>query len=162
MTPRLFSTQLSPARIAKRFRFAVALSLCLAAVAASARGGDTVPDWLRAASRATMPPPQKDAVEVILLDEQITTVRNDGEVETLYRRAVKILRPEGRNDFGFVAASFDNDNRLLSLKAWSIPSAGKEYEVKEKDAIETGYSGDELYSGIRTKILKIPAADPGN
>jgi hypothetical protein len=162
MTPRLFSTRRSPARIAKRFRFAVALTLWLAAGAASARGGDTAPDWLRAASRETMPPPQKDAVAVILLDEQITTVRSDGEVETLYRRAVKILRPEGRDDFGLVAASFDNDNRLLSLKAWSIPSGGKEYEVKEKDAIETGYSGDDLYSGIRTKILKIPAADPGN
>src|ERR1700733_12233733 len=158
MTLRLFYMRSNPVKIANRLGFALVPILCLAATAAAS---DTVPDWLRAAARETMPPPQKNAVAVILLDEQITTVRSDGEVETLYRRAIKILRPEGRNEFGQVGAAFDNDNRLLSLKACTIPATGKEYEVKEKDAIETSLFSDELYSGVRLKILKIPAADPG-
>jgi hypothetical protein len=42
---------------------------------------------------------------------------------------------------------------------------GKDYEVKDKDVVETalfGVSNGELASDVRTKILKIPAPDPGN
>ena len=36
-----------------------------------------------------------------------------------------------------------------------------EYELQEKDAVETGSSGDALYSDVRRKILAISPADPG-
>jgi len=42
---------------------------------------------------------------------------------------------------------------------------GKDYEVKEKDSIETslpGVANGELVSDLRAKLLEIPAAEPGN
>src|SRR5208282_5814935 len=46
-----------------------------------------------------------------------------------------------------------------------IPASGKDYEVKERDAIETslrGVANGELVSDLRSKLLQIPASDPGN
>lgn len=120
-----------------------------------------VPEWLRAAARTPLPKYPEDTNAVLLLNEQITTVTDTGEIKTLYRRAYKILRPEGR-DRGLVAVYFDNETSLTHLKAWSIPADGKDYEVKEKEAIETSAFTESLYGDTRHKVLQIPAADPGN
>ncbi|MGC2732049.1 MAG: DUF3857 domain-containing protein, partial [Candidatus Sulfotelmatobacter sp.] len=50
-----------------------------------------------------------------------------------------------------------------SLHGWCIPAQGKDYEVKEKDAIESAYVPNfVLASDAKVKILQIPAADVGN
>ena len=118
------------------------------------------PEWLRAAARATLPqyPPETNAV--LIHDEQITTVKDNGEVKTVLRQAFRILRPEGRG-YGGVRIGFDSETKLTYLKAWCIPAQGKEYEVKEKDAVELALY-DDLYSDNKEKALTIPAADPGN
>src|SRR5712692_9648484 len=66
----------------------------------------SAPEWLRAAARAPLPSYPDDTVAVVLLNEQITTVNDDGEIKTLYREAFKILRPEGRQH-GTVGVYFD-------------------------------------------------------
>ena len=119
------------------------------------------PDWLRAAAREPLPAYPKDTKAVIVFSELVISVKDNGEIEILHRCAYKILRPEGR-DYGTFSVFFDKDTRLTYLKAWSIPADGKEYEVKEKDAVETGITDFELYVDTRHKILRIPAADPGN
>jgi transglutaminase-like putative cysteine protease len=120
-----------------------------------------VPDWLRDAARTELGKYPDDTNAVVLLDEQVTTVSDSGEIRTLYRRAYKILRPEGRKH-GTVTVYFDNETSLNHLKAWSLPAGGGEYEVKDKEAIETGISEEALYADTRHKLLEIPAADPGN
>jgi hypothetical protein len=120
------------------------------------------PDWLKEAARQVLPAYPKDTVAVVLFSEEIVTVKGSGEIETTYRCAYKILRPEGRG-YGIVRIYFlDKETRLTYLKAWSIPADGKEYEVKEKDAVETQPFDYELYSDIHFKGLEIPAAEPGN
>jgi len=118
------------------------------------------PPWLRQAAQETMVNVPADANAIILFDEQETTVQPNGDIETLYRRAYRILRPGGR-EFGWLKVHFDNQTKITWLKAWCIPKDGKDYEVKEKDAIETGLS-DEFYSDSKTKLLQIPAATPGS
>jgi transglutaminase-like putative cysteine protease len=127
--------------------------------ASQALGG--VPDWLRTAARSPLPSYPEDTNAVVLLDEQATTVSESGEIKTLYRRAYKILRPGGRSR-GIVAVHFDSETQLTSLKGWSIPAAGRDYEVKEKDAVETSVFSEALYQDARAKVLRLPAAEPGN
>ncbi len=138
--------------------FAAFLLTAILCAAPAARA--STPDWLRAAAQQTLPEYPKDTNAVMLLSEQITTVKDSGEIETLYRAAYKILRPAGRG-FGNVEVHFDSQTKLTYLKAWGIPADGKDFEVKEKDAVEKGTSG-EFYSDQRVKILEIPGADPGN
>ncbi|MGD0920566.1 MAG: DUF3857 and transglutaminase domain-containing protein [Terriglobia bacterium] len=127
--------------------------------ASQALGG--VPDWLRAAARAPLPSYPNDTKAVVLLNEHVTTVKDNGEIETSYRHAYKILRPEGR-EYGTIGVYFDPETRLTYLKAWSISARGDEYEVKEKDAVETGAFGAALYDDTRHKVVRIPAAEAGS
>lgn len=168
MNNRSFSTmrrRLKHPRITSTRRatgaYPLALLLLIAAVWSGSQALAAVPEWLRAAAQTSLPKYPEDTDAVLLWSEQITTVTDSGEVKTLYRRAYKILRPEGR-DRGIVAAYFDNETYVSHLRAWSIPADGKDYEVKEKDAIETSAFTESLYGDTRHKVLKIPAADPGN
>jgi len=119
-----------------------------------------IPDWFREAARSPLPSCPEDTRAVVLLSDQTTTVRDSGEIDTVYRRVVKILRPQGR-DQGTIVVFADNETRIASLKAWSITAKGQEFEVKEKDAVETGLSEGVLYADNRKKVLQIPGSEPG-
>src|SRR5713101_8637127 len=101
---------------------------------------------------------------VLLYSEDILSVQSNGKIKKVERRVYKILRPDGRH-YGTFHANFDAESKINSIHGWCIPSQGKDYEVKEKDAVETallGVQGGELMSDLKSKILTIPAADPGN
>ena len=157
MKNKLCLKQWIPSLRNKAFR-ALLLTAALAASAGWCRGG--VPDWFRAATRVSLPTYPEAAHAVVLLDENQTTVKDTGDMETVYRRVIKILRPEGR-EHGTMAVNFDKDTRLAYLKGWSISARGEEYEVKEKDAIETALFAESLYSDLRHKLLSLPAVEPG-
>src|SRR5215469_16298994 len=106
------------------------------------------PDGLRALAGQPMPKYPDKTSAVVLLDEQLTSVDHDGEIKTLYRRAYKILRPEGRK-YGAVVVYFDQETRLTYLKGWAISLQGTEYEVKETDAAETSPFDEALYVDTR-------------
>ena len=123
---------------------------------------DQAPDWLRAASQDKLPDYPKDTEAVVLLEEQYTTVKDNGEIETRCRRAYGLLRPEGREGYGGVAVHFDSETKLTYLKAWTITADGAAIELKEKEAVEAGLSSYEIYSDKRVKYLKFPEANPGS
>jgi len=99
---------------------------------------------------------------VMLYSEYIFTVQPNGKIRRMERAAYKILRVGGKT-YGVVTADFDADTRITAMRGWCIPAQGKDYEVKEKDALEKSLNiaGGEL-SDVRLKILQIPAADVGN
>ncbi len=118
------------------------------------------PEWLRAAARASLPAYSEKTDAVILLDEQEIRVKDGGEIGTVRRLAYKILRPQGRKHATF-AVAFDPETNLTFLKAWSI-SGGREEEVREKDAVETSFTSQRMYSDIRLKIITAPSAGSGS
>ncbi|MDQ3283128.1 MAG: DUF3857 and transglutaminase domain-containing protein [Acidobacteriota bacterium] len=130
-----------------------ALALTLFAFASSALAG--VPDWVRAAIPAQLPPAD-DARSIVLLDDTALTVANEGTITSRHRRVVKILTPAGRED-AYVAVWFDGDTKLRAMRGWSIDRAGQEYTVKEKDAVEANAGDYELFTDARMKVLRIPA-----
>jgi hypothetical protein len=129
------------------------LSLTATATAAA-------PDWLRAVVSAPAGTYSDKTSAVVLLDERTITVKDNGEIKTNRRLAVKVLRPEGKQ-YAVFGTAFDPDTRLAFLKAWSFPPGQPEYEIKEKEAVESSYTADALYSEVRRKVLTPPAAGPG-
>src|SRR5271154_38007 len=123
---------------------------------------DNAPEWLRAAAPQAPPEYPKDTGAVVLFDEEQTTVKDNGEIETRHRRAYKLLRPEARETYGYAAVNFDNETKLSFLKAWTITADGKEMELKEKDAVEFSLTSFEVFSDQRAKGIKFSAAEPGN
>jgi Domain of Unknown Function with PDB structure (DUF3857)/Transglutaminase-like superfamily len=160
MTVKSFFSPPKPPRGINPLALGVILILVCAA---TLPGADSVPDWVRAAAREPLPAAMpKDAKAVVLYNEQVITVHDSGEVELLFRSVSKILRHEGSESYHRVTVQFADDEKILSLKGWTLPADGKEFAVKEKDSIETSpYIGD-LYDDLHLKILEIPAAVPGN
>ncbi|MGH7745520.1 MAG: DUF3857 domain-containing transglutaminase family protein, partial [Candidatus Dormibacteria bacterium] len=140
-----------------------ALMVWAAGGAMSARASDA-PQWMHALVNAPLPAHDEKTDAVLLYSEDILNVQGNGKVKSIERRAYKILRPGGR-ERGTVLVHFDSETRITGLRGWCIPAQGKDYEVKDKDVIETGLVGvlnGELASDEKLKILRIPAPDPGN
>jgi len=123
---------------------------------------DSAPDWLRAAAQDTLPEYPKDTVAVVLVDEQVASVNDKGEIETRYRRAFKLLRPEAREHYGGVVVNFDNETKLTYLKSWTISASGAVIEMKEKDAVELSLSSYEVFSDRKYKMIHFPETNPGS
>lgn len=155
-TPRLRRTTKAAVLLA------LTQALLMVWLAPSARAADAAPDWLRAAAHETLPEYPKDTVAVVLLDETQTTVKDSGDVETFHRRAVKILRPEGREDYGYAGVQFDNQTKVSLFRGWTITAQGKELAFTEKDATETSLSSFEVFSDDRAKVMRFPEATTGS
>ncbi len=123
---------------------------------------DSAPDWLRQAAQESSRTTTRTPSPSFLLDEIQNTVRDNGEIDVRHRRAVRLLRPEAREDFSGIAVNFDKDTKISSLKAWTIEAGGHEISVGEKDAVERGFLSDIEYTDTRVKALDFPEANPGN
>jgi transglutaminase-like putative cysteine protease len=121
------------------------------------------PRWMHSLVNAPLPTHDDKTDAVLLYSEYILTIQPNGKIKGLERGAYKILRVGGKK-YGLVLADFDADTRVTAMHGWCIPAQGKDYEVKEKDAIEAalGVENGELVTDVRSKILQIPAADIGN
>ena len=122
---------------------------------------DNAPDWLRLALQSKLPDYPADTDAVVLLDQRETVVKNNGDIETRYRRAYKLLRTEATKEYGGVAVNFDQETQISFLKAWTVMPDGRQIEVKEKDAVE-GTAAGALATDQRYKYIKFPEANPGS
>jgi len=122
------------------------------------------PGWMRNLVSAPVPAHDEKTDAAVMYSEKIVTVQSADKIKILVRKAYKILRPDGR-DHGLVLVSFNSHSKVTSLHGWCIPAQGKDYEVKDRDAMEVSIpkiTGSELISDTKDKVLQIPAADPGN
>jgi Domain of Unknown Function with PDB structure (DUF3857)/Transglutaminase-like superfamily len=135
---------------------------CILLWAPRAAAGGDAPPWMHALVNAPLPSYDEKTDAVLLYSETSVTVISSEKMRTQVREAYKILRPNGRGH-GTVRVPFDAQSKINSLRGWCIPAQGKDYEVKEKDAIESAYVPNfVLASDAKVKILQIPAPDVGN
>jgi hypothetical protein len=119
---------------------------------------------MHAAASAPLPAHDEKTDAVLLYWEQAVNVQSVDKIKTRVRMVYKILRPGGR-DYGIAAVSFNPQRKINGLRGWCIPAQGKDYEVKDKEAVEVALpkiAGSELISDVKEKLLQIPAPDPGS
>src|SRR5271156_1534431 len=132
-------------RIALLVSVAVAASFWTAPRVAA----DSAPDWLRALAQEKPPAYPSDTIAVELLDELQTTVQDNGEIDTRHRIAYKLLRPEAKDEYGYVEVPFDSQTKVISFRAWTITPTGHELALSEKDSMETSTSTYEVFSDYK-------------
>jgi len=135
---------------------------CLAGVPRSAAGD--APGWMHALVNVPLPAHDEKTDVVLLYSERIVAVQSADKIKITVREAYKILRPGGR-EYGTLAVSYNSHSKITGMRGWCIPAQGKDYEVKDKEAMEISLpkiDGSELVSDVKDKLLRIPAADPGN
>jgi hypothetical protein len=133
----------------------------LSSVPYAAAGG--APQWMHSLTSITVPSYDDKTDAVLLYSDTNVTVLSADKIKIHVREAYKILRPEGR-ERGIVGVNFHHKRKITELRGWCIPTQGKEYELKDKDAIEVSppIEGGELITDVKFKVLRIPAPDPGN
>lgn len=137
------------------------VALCVTTIVSRAAAGDA-PSWMRGLVGIPLPVHNERADAVVLYSETSVTVLSADKIRTHVREAYKILRPEGR-EHGIVHIYFYPGRKITSLHAWCVPAQGKDYEVKEKEAMDASATqGFEVFSDVKFRILRIPAPDPGN
>jgi len=122
------------------------------------------PEWMRAQVNAPVPAHDDETDAVVLYSETELTVLAPGKMKRLERRVYKILRRNGEA-YGAVRKDFTPQSRVTSMHGWSIPAQGKDFEVKDRDIIETAITnvdGGELINDVRRKVMQIPASVPGS
>jgi len=145
-----------------RFVPAASVVCALAWIRVAAAAG--APAWMHAQVSAPIPAHDEKTDAVLLYSEIQLAVQASGKMKRTERYAYRILRREGEF-YGTVQATYETTSPITALHAWSIPAEGKDYEVKQKDIVESGLTdidGGELVSDLRRKLLVIPAATPGS
>lgn len=134
----------------------------LATVPRAAAGGDA-PQWMHSLVGIQLPTYDEKTSAVLLYSETNVAVLSENKIQKHVREAYKILRPEGRK-YGTVEVDFSPSKKINSFRAWCIPAQGKDYEVKDKEAIDVAApaEGGYLFEDTKYKVLRIPAPDPGN
>jgi hypothetical protein len=131
--------------------------------APQALAGDA-PAWMHALVNVPLPAHDEKTDVVLLYSDRTVNVQSADKIKITVREAYKILRPGGR-EYGTVAVSYNSHSKITGMRGWCIPAQGKDYEVKDKEAMEISLpkiDGSELVSDVKDKLLRIPAADPGN
>jgi len=139
-------------------------AFCLLAGVPRCEAGDA-PPWMHALVNAPLPEHDEKTDAVLLYSETNVNVISADKVKTTVREAYKILRPDGRRHGTARVYYRSPGQKVTSLHGWCIPAQGKDYEVKDKEALDVsppGVEGGELIDDARAKILQIPAPDPGN
>jgi len=101
----------------------------------SAVAGSEAPRWMHAVVDEPVPAYDDRTDAVLLYSETDVTVISADKVKTVVRQAYKILKPSGR-EHGTAFAYLNANRKITSLHGWCIPAQGKDYEVKDKEAIE--------------------------
>lgn len=120
-----------------------------------------VPEWLRSLSRQPAKTYADDVNAVILLDDNVTTVKENGDTVRHGRLAWRILRPEGRERFSYYSIGYNANSKVNYLRGWSITAKGQEYESKSGDTMERNATSFEVYSDAKEKALRVLGADVG-
>jgi len=164
MSLRLFCNRLQQLRIERTPLLMVLLAaVTVLGSVCPAVAGDA-PQWMHALVSAPLPAHDDKTDAVLLYSETAVSVQSADKIKRTERRAYKILRPGGR-EYGEVFVYFNSHRKINSLRGWCIPAQGKDYEVKDKDALEISLpkiEGSELIQDVKDKVIRIPASDPGN
>src|SRR6476646_860693 len=163
MSHRLFCNRRPQLRIERFLILVVLLAGTVVGWVCPAVAGDA-PQWMHAVVNAPLPPHDDKADAILLYSETMVSVQSTDKIIRTVREAYKILRPGGR-EYGNVFVYLNSHRRITGLRGWCIPAQGKDYEVKDKEALERAYlevEGGDLISDLKVKFLRIPASDPGN
>jgi len=119
----------------------------------TARTGDDAPAWLRAAAGSSIPAFQKDIPAVVLADESVVTIDDDGRMIRSDFYAVKVLTREGRDEAVAHAVYNTDTEKVKDLRAWLISPSGKVKKYGKGEAAELALVDNDVYNEAKQMII---------
>ena len=119
------------------------------------------PQWAVDAAKTPTPASAKDSPAVILYDEYLITVDEQGHAVEREREATRILKPQGRS-YSHCRVSYDVDEKLNYFRSWTITPDGRQLQAMDSDFTDHGaYAAPILQFTERIRVVNPPAGDPG-
>ena len=119
-----------------------------------------VPPWGLDAYKTHTPDYVKDAASVTLFDEYVETVDAQGRAIERERKAIRILKPQGRRNT--CAVEYDVDEKINYFRAWTIAADEKQYQAQETDFTEEGDTDSaNMLATHKLRVAHPPAIDVG-
>ena len=140
---------------------ALAAMACATAWASWFSKGQPVPDWGVAAAKTATPDYARDSSAVILYDEYMETIDASGRATERERKAIRILKPQGRGNTCEVI--YDVDEKINNFRAWTITADEKmTFQAQDTDFVDEGDTDvPTMLSTRKTRKVHAPAADVG-
>ncbi len=119
-----------------------------------------LPDWAIEANKTHTPDYAKDASAIVLYEEFVETVDANGRAVERHRKALRILKPQGRKQACDV--SYDVEEKINYFRAWTIAADEKQYMAQDSDFAEVGDTNVPIMLlTSKTRVAIPPAIDVG-
>lgn len=125
--------------------------------------GEEAPPWLQQAAAQQIPAYDKTVPAVVLLDESVMTVGNDGRITTTSTYAVRILKREGRDEAIAREVYMTDTGKVREMKAWLIRPGGEVKRYGKDQTMDVASANNDVYDESRYKIINASSeADAGS
>ncbi len=114
---------------------------------------DPPPGWMLQAASVSVPTYEKEVDGVVLIDEQLVSLGNEGKLVTTENYAVKILSREGRKHASAVAFYLVSSGKVRNIDAWIIRPDGTTKSYNKKAVLDLISDPDDVYNEGRIKII---------
>ncbi|MBX7172556.1 MAG: DUF3857 and transglutaminase domain-containing protein [Pyrinomonadaceae bacterium] len=114
---------------------------------------DDAPAWFRQAASVRTPTYEKDVPAVVLHDEQLVTLNNDGKLVTTTNYAVKILLREGRSVAMARALYLVSSGKIKEIDGWLLRPNGSVRNFDKKNIVDIISDPDDIYNEYRMKVI---------
>ncbi len=119
-----------------------------------------LPQWGLDAAKTPTPDYARNASAVVLFNEFVETIDAQGRAVERQRQAVRILKPQGRDNICEV--DYDDDEKLNYFRAWTLAADQKQFQAQDTDFVEHGDTDvPVMYSTRKYRIVQPPALDVG-
>jgi hypothetical protein len=122
--------------------------------------GQPVPQWGLDAAKTKTPEYAKDSAAVILFDEYVETIDEQGRALEREREAIRILKPQGRGNTCEV--SYDVTEKVNYFRVWTIAADEKQFQAQDTDFVDRGDTDIPIMLSTRKwRMARPPAVDVG-
>lgn len=128
-------------------------ALLLTCAAVPAIAWDQAPPWLQQAAQIQTPTYDKKVMAVVLVDEGVYTVSEDGRVTMTATYAIRLLRHEGRESAIAGVAYTPDTAKVKDLNAWLIRTDGSVKRYGKEQTVDELGSPNDVYNEIRVRSI---------
>lgn len=116
-------------------------------------GSEEVPAWLQQAAAQKAPAYDKEVKAVVLLDEAVVTVGDDGRITTTSTYAVRILAREGREEAIARELYMTDSGKVREMRAWLIRPNGEVKRYGKDQTLDVADASNDVYDEARVKVI---------
>jgi Domain of Unknown Function with PDB structure (DUF3857)/Transglutaminase-like superfamily len=133
-------------------RFALSVGF-LALSAMPAIAGEQAPAWLKQAAQIETSTYDNKVMAVVLVDEGVYTVSEDGRVTTTASYAIRLLRHEARESAIGRVVYLPDTAKVKELNAWLIRTDGSVKRYGKEQAVDELGSPNDVYNEVRVRSV---------